>query len=341
MIRTLSRLPARRSLLRAAVLFAVPALLAAGPAAAQDKVKVGVFPVVSALPYYVAVERGYFKEVGIETEAVKLMGGPPIVAAMITGDLDATSNLVTLEGMNANLKKPGVVTYLSFNAQSKAHPMEQYVAKAGLEFASLKDLAGAKKPLKVMSAPGPGNLIPARAILSKVGLKEGSDFLVTELAQNLHFEAMKAGTFDLGYTLEPTATQMNRSGAAKTIETGIIARYIIGRDDASAWAAGGALTQKFITERPDVARRFAIAWRKALDAIKTDPTTRAYLKGNTLTPPDLVDTVPLPGFAMVDQMSEQDRKDLQAFVDFATERGILTGKVDSAKFTTVLDKPRS
>ena len=329
------RLPFRSALSGLALLaLSVPVL-------ALDKVKVGIFPVVSALPYYVAVERGFFREVGIETEGVKLMGGPPIVAGMITGDLDAASNLVTLEGMNANLKKAGVVTYLNLHAQSKAFPMEQYVAKPSLAVTSLADLKGLPKPIKVMSAPGPGNLIPARAILVKLGLREGSDFQMTELAQNLHFEAMKAGTFDLGYTLEPTATQLNRAGAAKTIEAGIIARYIIGRDDASAWAAGGALTRKFITERPDVSRRYAIAWRRAIEAVRTDPTTRALLKGNTLTPPDLTETVPLPGFKMVDELNDQDKRDLQTFVDFASERGILDSKVDALTFTTVLDKPRS
>ena len=192
-----------------------------------------------------------------------------------------------------------------------------------------------------MSAPGPGNLVMARAVLDKIGLKEGADYQMTELAQNLHFEAMKAGTFDLGYTLEPTASQINRTGAATTIETGVIATYILGRDDAQAWAAGGALTQKFIAERPDVARRFAAAWRKALLAIRSDPSTREYLKGNTLTPPDLAATVPLPGFAMIDELRPQDRTDLQAFVDFATAKGILETRVDTAKFMKVLDKPGS
>lgn len=332
----------RRGLAAHALTLSLGTLLAvASPAAALDKVKVGVFPVTSALPYYVAVERGFFREAGIETEGVKLMGGPPIVAAMITGDFDAASNLVTLEGMNANLKKPGVATYISLNAQSKAHRMEQYVARPGLEIASLKELAGAKKPLRVMSAPGPGNLIMARAVLVKLGLKEGADFQMTELAQNLHPEAMKAGTFDIGYTLEPTATVMTRMGAAKTVEAGVIATYVLGRDDANAWAAGGALTQKFVTERPDVARRYAGAWRKALEAIRTDPATRDYLKGNTLTPPDLAATVPLPNFVMVDGLGPQDRLDLQAFVDFASDKGILDAKVDTAKFTKVLDRPGS
>jgi NitT/TauT family transport system substrate-binding protein len=69
------------------------------PAAAQDKVKVGVFPVSSSLPYFVAVERGYFKEQNIEPEMVRLIGGPPNVAAMITNQIDVSAVLVTIEGM--------------------------------------------------------------------------------------------------------------------------------------------------------------------------------------------------------------------------------------------------
>src|SRR5258707_7137844 len=79
-----------------------------GPAAAQDKVVVGVFPLSSSLPYFVAVEKGFFKKVNIEPEMTKLMGGPANVAAMITGQIEVSAVLVTLEGLNANIKKPGV-----------------------------------------------------------------------------------------------------------------------------------------------------------------------------------------------------------------------------------------
>ena len=56
------------SWMRSAVI-AGAAVLACGATAsqAQDKVTVGVFPVSSSLPYFVAVEKGYFKEQNIET----------------------------------------------------------------------------------------------------------------------------------------------------------------------------------------------------------------------------------------------------------------------------------
>src|SRR5262245_25485056 len=107
----------------------VPPLL--GSALAQDKVKVGVFPVSSTLPYFVALERGFFKEQNIEPETVRLIGGPPNVAALITNQIDAAAVLVTIEGMNANLKKPGVAMYISVNSQNKTHQMEQFVVRKG------------------------------------------------------------------------------------------------------------------------------------------------------------------------------------------------------------------
>lgn len=244
-----------------AALLATAALAAAVWAAdvqAADKVKVGVFPVSSALPYFVAVERGYFKEQGIDAEMVKLMGAPPIVQGMLTNDLDAGANLVTVDGMNGNTKKEGLLYYMSLYGQNKFAQMEQFVAKTGIDAKAVKDLKGTAK--KIMSAPGAGNMAMARAVLGAVGMKEGTDYTLTELAMNLHADAMKAGTFDAGYTLEPNATVMNKSGAASTVEAGVVSKYIIGREEAYAYMAGGAITGKLLKERPDVARRFTIAW---------------------------------------------------------------------------------
>ena len=61
-------------------------------AAAQDKVAVGVFPVSSSLPYFVALERGFFRKQNIEPEMTKLMGGPPNVAAMMTNQIEVSAS---------------------------------------------------------------------------------------------------------------------------------------------------------------------------------------------------------------------------------------------------------
>jgi NitT/TauT family transport system substrate-binding protein len=59
------------------------------PAAAQDKVKVGVFPTASSLPYFIAIERGFFKEQNIEPETIRLIGGPSNITALISNQIEA------------------------------------------------------------------------------------------------------------------------------------------------------------------------------------------------------------------------------------------------------------
>ena len=206
-------------------------LSVAGPdrAAAQDKVSVGVFPVSSSLPYFVALERGFFKEQNIEPEMTKLMGGPPNVAAMMTNQIEVSAVLVTLEGLNANVKKPGVAMYISVNSQTKVWKMEQFVVRNGFKAETIADLKGAK----LMSAPGPANLNTAKAILAKNGLKEG-DYTIDQLDMGQHINAMTAGTFDGGYTLEPNASMMIKAGVARSLEAGVISKYILGDEKADA-----------------------------------------------------------------------------------------------------------
>jgi NitT/TauT family transport system substrate-binding protein len=302
--------------------------LAATSALAQDKVRVGVFPVSSTLPYFVALEKGYFKEQNIEPEMTRLIGGPPNVAAMIGNQIDAAAVLVTIEGMNANIKKPGVAMYISVNSQNRTYQMEQFVIRKGYNATSLKDLKGAK----IMSAPGPANVTMAKAALAAVGLKDG-DYTIDQLDMGQHVNAMTAGTFDAGYTLEPNASTMRKMGVATTLEAGVIAHYVLGNPEANAFVGGCALTTDFIKAKPDVARRFTLAWHKAMDLINTNPQeARKHLIKNTFTPDDVVDTVPMIRYFAAKDLTAKDKADFQKFIDFSTQTGTLTEKVDVTKY---------
>jgi NitT/TauT family transport system substrate-binding protein len=296
-------------------------------AAAQDKVSVGVFPISSSLPYFVALERGLFREENIAPEMTRLMGGPPNVAAMMTNQIEVSAVLVTLEGLNADVKKPGVAMYIAMHSQTKVWKMEQFVVRNGFKAETIADLKGAR----LMSAPGPANVNTAKAILARNGLKEG-DYTIDQLDMGQHVNAMTAGTFDGGYTLEPSASMMIKAGVARSLEAGLIAKYILGDEAADAYAAGCAMTSDFIQKRPEVARHFAAAWRKAIDFINKNPDeARKYLAKNTFTPDNVVDMVPMLGYVMVGDMTPKQVADLQKFADFGNSIGVVPEKLDVTK----------
>ena len=75
------------------------------------------------------------------------------------------------------------------------------------------------------------------------------------------------------------------------------------------------------------------AWVKALDLIKSDPQeARKHLLKNTLTPRNVVDSVPMLGYVMVRDMTPKQIDDLQTFANFGHDIGVVPEKVDVRKY---------
>jgi len=306
-------------------LVSVAACAALLPAMAADHVKFGVFPSSAALPFYIAQNRGYFRDAGIEVEEIPMTSHPLTVQAIVAGGIDGAANLVTLEGANMEARRPKTLKYISLNGQNAQHVIEQFVVKVSSPAKSLKDVKGG---FKLFSAPGPANIGAARAVLKKVGLVEGSDFTIQEQPINMHLSVLQAGTFDGGYTLEPAATIMVGQKIGRRLETGVISTYLLGRKEASAFAAGAVLSDKFITERPDVAKRFAQAWARGVKEAQSDSSTRGYLIAGMKVPPELAAVVPLPRIVMTKDLSAADVADFQKFLDIGAELGVVKDKID-------------
>jgi NitT/TauT family transport system substrate-binding protein len=80
---------------RALVVLATILLVLAGPAAAQDRVKVGVLKLTSSTPIFLGVEKGFFKEFGVEPELVFFQAAAPIATALAAGQLDVGATGLT------------------------------------------------------------------------------------------------------------------------------------------------------------------------------------------------------------------------------------------------------
>ncbi len=303
-------------------------MIAAGAAQAQDKVRMGLFISSSAMPYFIAVDRGYFKAENLEVEGVPLATHPLIIQGMVTGDLDTASNLLSLEGANMNALRPGTINYFSINCQNTRYQVESFVVSAkNTSIKTLRDLKGQR----IMVAPGPGNLFVARGVLKAIGFEEGRDYTMQEQPMAQHIPGLQSGQFESAYTLEPVVSMLEHRKIARKIESGVIATHMLGRSDACAVLAGGAMSDRFLRDRPAVAARFARAWAKALNDGNNDPKTRELLvKMNTA--PEIAATVPLSYYYMVRDLSPAQVADFQKLVDQATQAGLVKSKIDVKTF---------
>jgi NitT/TauT family transport system substrate-binding protein len=194
------------------------------------------------------------------------------------------------------------------------------------------DAAAVMLAVEGMAAPGIGNVTIAKAALKAAGLGEG-DYQLDQLDTGQHINVLTSGQYDGAFTLEPNATMMKARDIAYTVEAGLVAKIVLGDPKAKAYMAGGALSQKFITERPEVARRYVAAFDEAIDFIQQKPSeARQTLLKYTPTSPDIVNDVPLVLFSKISDVSPADIDNFQKYIDFSVKIGVIPGAVDVRRF---------
>ena len=301
-------------LAKSTALTALMAMLATD-AVALDRVRVATFHASSELPYYIALERGYFREENIEIQSTSFATTQLILQAIVTDDVDAVSILNAIEMLNVNVLRPGTALLISLNGQNAKYQIEQFVVRPDFAATSLKDLKGAR----LFCAPGPANMGMARLVLKANGLEQGRDYTLQEQPMGVHMSAMKGRNFDGGYTLEPTASLLVQQGTAKRLEVGVIATYLLGDKNAFAITAGGGLSAKFVREKPELAARYAKAWARAIRDANNDPSVRDLLVKYMNVPASIAPTVPLVRFEMVKDVDDQGIANLQRYSDLGVQ----------------------
>lgn len=317
--------PRRRTLLGAAAAAATlgaPAVLRAQTA---PKIRIGYWPVAAGLPFYAAVEKGYFKEAGLDVEALKFAGAQQVMEAMLAGRCDGSSNGTGSGNLGVGeIASPGLFKIIATNPSNAKYVLDQFLVPKDSPVKTLAELKGKR----VASGPGIQNKTLAIAVLERAGAP-GTP--VTELPIGQHVAALAAGQVDAVYTLEPTGTVGRLNGTTRMLEAGVIAKYILG-DPLAPWHGGSAtLTTEFIKKNPEVAKKYIAAYARGIELVRKDPAeARKYLKGYTAIEGPLTGEVPLASYMLYNEFKPGDVAAFQKFFDLFTEKGVFEKKLDVA-----------
>lgn len=131
----------------------VPLLLAAllaglgpGTAAAQPTVKVGVLKLTSSAPIFIGVEKGFFKEAGVEPELIYFQAAVPIATALAAGQLEVGATGLTAALYNIVLGGEQLWIVADKGREWPGYPLTGIVVQRELwdsgAIRSVKDLKG-------------------------------------------------------------------------------------------------------------------------------------------------------------------------------------------------------
>ncbi|MGN6578666.1 MAG: ABC transporter substrate-binding protein [Bordetella sp.] len=312
----------RRVLRSGAGLFGVLAAPALVRAQTLPKIRIGFWPVAAGLPFFAAVDKGYFKDAGLDVEPLKFASAQQVIEAILAGRAEGSANGTASAALAlGEIAQPGLLKIFCANPTNEKYVLDEFLVAKDSPIQSIAELKGKR----VASGPGVQNVVLAQTVLERAGAGKMN---VTELPIGQHVAALAAGQIDAVYTLEPTGTVGRLNGITRTLEVGVIAKYVLG-DPMAPWFGGSAsLTTEFIKKQPEAARKFIAAYTRGVDLVKNKPDeARPSLKGYTAISDALTGQVPMSDYLLSSDFKPSDVAYFQKFFDLFYDKGIFSKRL--------------
>ncbi|MDB5204277.1 MAG: hypothetical protein JWP09_305 [Candidatus Taylorbacteria bacterium] len=287
-------------------------------------VRIANLPIAEGLPLYMAIEKGYFKDAGIDVEYVRFEAPNQIIDAIMAGKVDMVSPSGAM-GISAvaDSKNPGKLKIYAASGGSKTNPLDGLFVRNDSDIYSIEQLKG--KKLGIL--PGIQWRTIATEILSKHGLKAVQDVTLVELAPGLHSTALSSGEIDAVLTLEPNATIIRE----KKLGREITPTPTEGISD-PFYAGAGIINVDFLNKNPELAKTvLSILDRTNKEARDNPDEARKYLKNYTPLTDDLLSKVNLPQIKMWNEINDSDIEAIQNFYHIFYKNGVVQSELDFKK----------
>lgn len=185
-------------------------------AKAADKITIGALRFTSHSPTFIAYERGYFAEEGLDVELKFFQAAQPIAVAIASGDIDF--GVTALTGGFYSLASKGAVKVIGgLYAEDPAHNGMAIMASNAAHEAGLKTPADLKGRSWAMTQQGSSFHYIAGKIAAANGF-ELSDMSVKPLQKvGSMIGAVKSGQVDAMAMVPHVAIPLDNAGAAKII----------------------------------------------------------------------------------------------------------------------------
>lgn len=205
---------------RLAVCLAVLLVLYAGAVEAQDKVKVGVLKLTSSAVLFLGVEKGFFKEFGVEPELVFFQAAAPIATALATGQLEVGATGLTAALYNIVLGGEKLWIVADKGREWPGYPLTAIVVQKDLWEGGLRGMADLKGKRIGVTQLGSTFHYHLGNVLEKHGLTLGDVKIVPLQAMGAALEALKGRQVDAIVLPQPFPARAESEGFGRILAWG-------------------------------------------------------------------------------------------------------------------------
>ncbi|GAA2399065.1 ABC transporter substrate-binding protein [Nonomuraea africana] len=298
-----------------ALVLLVSSLTACGgdEGATQEKttLTVGVVPVPSSAPLFIAEKNGFFKAEGLTVKTEIIQAPQAVMPKILNGSMDAfLTSYVSLLAINDS----GAAKLRLFqHVQTAAPGIASVVVPKDSPIKTAADLKGKTVGVNVLKALGQ---TVTNAHLQQAGLKpEDVKFTAVPFADQL--TALSTKKIDAAWLVEPFLTAAKKDGAVEIIDTTSGPTAGLPLD---AWG----VSEEWLAKNPKTAAAFQRALAKAQQIASTDRNAiNAVIPTYTQIPAEAAAAMKLGQFS-----AEVDRAGFQKLADLLHGYGYLKAKPD-------------
>ncbi len=289
-------------------------------------VKIAYLPLVHGLPLYLAEEKGYFKEVGINAELIAFQSPGQIIDALLQGQVDITSpggatGIVAI----ADLKNPGKLQIYALAGGDDVIQNDALLVKSNSSIHSVQDLRGTK--LGILTGSIQWQTI-AKDFLAQNNLVAGKDVTLVDLPINLQAQALASGQVDALIGIEPLPTVIKNKNIGTELVSHFTTKYIAN----PFYGGAGIVRADFVNTNPDVAKKVLAVFSKSIHEVNQNPDeARQYLQKYLQIDDSVIQAVPITRFRMYDQFTQKDIDETQKFMNIFSDFNVVAEKIDFKK----------
>ncbi len=289
--------------------------------ASENDIVIGYPTLRIALPVFVAQERGYFEEQGLNVTLKSYQTAQPMMDALVSGKIDIGGFCALPITFGAMARSKTDLIFLGGMYEDNEHPISILIVKDTGSIKSVKDLKGKRI-----------GILPTRAyevwlqkILASNGIQP-NEVTIRQVAPNLQADTLNSGAVDALFTNDPAATITISKGFGVPLTTEAMVPKSTGM---SPFYFGSFNIRKDYAEKnPDTVKKIAIALDKASEYINSHPKDAQLAMINYLPKQHQKFVVDFPEsyFKISNEVSDEDLKKIK---DYYLEQQVLPVNIET------------
>ena len=285
-----------------------------------DKVKIGYNPISYDLPFFVAQEKGYFREQGLDVDPVLFATSNLMAEALIAGRIDVITSVSVAVLLGVEQNDPGKFKVFMIHVSSSSRPADYILVKKNASIKSIEDLRGRK----IGVHPGSTMLTYAKLALKQF-LDPNHDIDIVQLPNQLQIQALVTGQVDALFAYEPVASISLSEGLADVL---LAAPKNLIMDPMPSGAY--AFSSKLYEDNPEITKKIQTAMEKAVDYIREhEREAKKFIAKFTPIEEEIALKINVVEYW---KREEINKTSVQLFSDILYREGILFKKVNTLTF---------